>query len=47
MGGKSISHSGGHPASQDTESTGQGRAAGIVLPARFPLGLKIGFWFAW
>src|ERR1700679_1586766 len=45
MGGNSISQSASHPASDDTEPTGQGTAAGIVLPARFPLGLKIGFWF--
>jgi hypothetical protein len=45
MGGNSISQSASHPANEDTESTGQGTAAGIVLPARFPLGLKIGFWF--
>jgi Predicted membrane protein (DUF2306) len=34
-----------HPASRDIESTGQGTAAGIVLPAGFRLALKIGFWF--
>jgi Predicted membrane protein (DUF2306) len=45
MGGNSISQSASHPANEDTESTGQGTAAGIVLPARFPLGLKVGFWF--
>jgi hypothetical protein len=49
MNGNSISHSASHPAShpasQDAESTGQGTAAAIVLPARFLLGLKIGFWF--
>jgi hypothetical protein len=45
MNGNSISHSGRHSASQDIESTGQGKAAAIVLPARFPVALKIGFWF--
>jgi hypothetical protein len=34
----------GNPIRQDSELAGQGTAAGIVLPARFPLGLKIGFW---
>jgi hypothetical protein len=41
MGGNPISHS----ASRGTDPTGQRTAAGIVLPASFPLGLKIGFWF--
>jgi Predicted membrane protein (DUF2306) len=36
---------GGNPIkSAQVESTGQGTAAGFV-PAQFPLGLKIGFWF--
>ena len=36
---------GGNPIkSQQVETTGQGTAAGFV-PAQFPLGLKIGFWF--
>ena len=40
MSGNATSHS----VSQNSQPAGQGTAAGIVPPARFPLGLKIGFW---
>jgi Predicted membrane protein (DUF2306) len=38
--GNPISHS----VSQNSQPAGQGTAAGILLPGRFPLGFKIGFW---
>lgn len=41
MNGKPISSA----VSHSTNPAEQGTAASIVLPARFPLGLKIGFWF--
>ena len=35
-----------HQLNQQIEPSGQGTAAGVNLPSGFPLGLKIGFWFA-
>jgi hypothetical protein len=35
----------GNRVSHSIKPAGQGTSAGIVLPNRFPLGLKIGFWF--
>jgi Predicted membrane protein (DUF2306) len=35
----------GNPISHPDKPGGQRTTAAIVLPARFPLGLKIGFWF--